>query len=155
MIIDLTSLNNNDISRLNIDGIVEISEDLYLNTDIVGLENVKFSGLLEIIEGEITLKGTITGTMKINDAISLEVLNYDFNSEIDEEFEEKLEKSTNTLDITDVLWQNIMLEVPLKLTQVESFDEYHGDGWRLVSEDSINNTKDNPFKELKDMLRKE
>ena len=151
MIIDITSLNLDSISRLSIDSSVDIPEELWKNTDIVGLKNVKFSGELEVIEDEITLRGVLSGTMQINDAISLEVLDYDFSTEIEEEIEENLEKSANTLDITDVLWQNIMLEVPLKLTKVESFDEYHGDGWKLVSEDSIENTN-NPFKELKDML---
>ena len=151
MIIDITTLNLEGISRININGLVNIPEELYINTDIVELDNVKFDGYLEAIEGEITLKGNVNGTMKINDAISLELLDYDFEAEIDEEIENFQQNSTNTLDITDVLWQNIMLEVPLKLTQVESFDEYHGDGWKLVSEDSIKNTN-NPFKELKDML---
>ena len=154
MIIDITTLNLEGISRINIDGEVNIPEELYINTDVVDLNNVKFNGYLEAIEGEITLKGNVNGTMKINDAISLELLDYDFNAEIDEEIENFQENSTNTLDITDVLWQNIMLEVPLKLTKVESFDEYHGDGWKLVSEDSIENTN-NPFKELKDMLGEE
>ena len=154
MIIDITTLNLEGISRIDIDGLVNIPEELYINTDIVALDNVKFNGYLESIEGEITLKGNVNGTMKINDAISLELLDYDFNAEIDEEIEDFQENSPNTLDITDVLWQNIMLEVPLKLTKVESFDEYHGDGWKLVSEDSIENTN-NPFKELKDMLGEE
>ena len=35
-----------------------------------------------------------------------------------------------------------------------TFDDYHGDGWRLVSEDSKEITN-NPFKELKDMLGEE
>ena len=56
--------------------------------------------------------------------------------------------------ITDILWQNIILEVPLKLTNVENFNEYQGDGWRLVDEDSIKNAS-NPFSELKDMLGEE
>ena len=154
MIIDITTLNLEGISRIDINGDVNIPEELYINTDVVELNNVKFDGYLEAIEGEITLKGNVNGTMKINDAISLELLDYDFNAEIDEEIEDFCENSPNTLDITDVLWQNILLEVPLKLTQVESFDEYHGDGWKLVSEDSIENTN-NPFKELKDMLGEE
>ena len=154
MIIDITTLENEGISRIDIDGKVNIPEELYINTDIVSLKNVRFDGYLESIEGEITLKGIINGTMKINDAISLELLDYDFSTEIDEEIENFQKNSTNTLDITDVLWQNILLEVPLKLTTVESFDEYHGDGWKLVSEDSIENTN-NPFKELKDMLGEE
>ena len=74
--------------------------------------------------------------------------------EIEEELEDFSEKMENTLDITDILWQNIMLEVPLRVSNVENFNEYQGDGWRLVDEDSIKNTN-NPFKELKDMMGEE
>ena len=109
---------------------------------------------LPSFEGEITIKGNLEGIMVIADSISLDPIDYEFNSEIDEEIEEILEKTLKTLDITEILWQNIVLEVPLKLTNVESFDEYHGDGWKLTSEDSIENTN-NPFKELEDMLGKE
>ena len=92
--------------------------------------------------------------MVLEDSISLDEIDYSFKAEIDEEIEENLEKSLNVLDITEILWQNIVLEVPLKLTNVDNFDEYHGDGWCLVSEDSIKNTN-NPFSELKDMMGKE
>ena len=154
MIVDITTLDIEGISRLDIHGYVNIPKELYKNTDILALSNVIFDGYLESIEGELTLKGILNGIMKISDAISLELLDYSFNTEIEEEIDDFQENSTNTLDITDILWQNILLEVPLKLTTVESFDEYHGDGWKLVSEDSIENTN-NPFKELKDMLGEE
>lgn len=154
MIIDITSLNNLSISRINLENKVDIPKELYEKTEIIDLKDINFKGYLEVIENEYTLNGILTGTMILEDSISLDKIDYSFSCEIDEEIEENLEKSQNTLDITEILWQNIVLEVPLKLTNVESFDEYHGDGWKLISEDSIENTN-NPFKELKDMLGKE
>jgi len=92
--------------------------------------------------------------MVLEDSISLDPIDYPFSMEIEEELEDFSEKMENTLDITDILWQNIMLEVPLRVSNVENFNEYQGDGWRLVDEDSIKNTN-NPFKELKDMMGEE
>ena len=154
MEIDITSLNNLSIGSINIDKEVNIPKEYYKNSEIIELKDLEFKGNLERIEEELTLKGTLTGIMVLEDSISLDKIDYKFSSEIDEEIEENIEKTQKLLDITQVLWQNIVLEVPLKLTNVNSFDEYHGDGWKLVSEDSIKSTN-NPFNELKDMLGKE
>ena len=154
MFVDLSKVLNESIARINLDSDVNIPKELYENTEILELKELHFSGKLEIIEGEISIKGLLKGIMVLEDSISLDAIDYHFEAEIDEEIEENLEKSSNTLDITEILWQNIVLEVPLKLTKVHNFDEYHGDGWQLISEDSIENTN-NPFKELKDMLGKE
>ncbi len=154
MFVDLSKFINESIARINLDSSVEIPKELYSNSGIIELKDLKFNGELEYIEDEINIKGILSGIMVLEDSISLDLIDYHFQAEIDEEIEENLEKSTNILDITEILWQNIVLEVPLKLTNVSNFDEYHGDGWCLISEDSIENTN-NPFKELKDMLRKE
>ena len=152
MQIDISSIGTE--STINICKEVIIPSSYLENSEICNLKNVVFNGILKYEHNFLTLVGSVSGVMTVLDSISLDEIDYDFNAEIDEEIEENLEKSSNILDITDVLWQNILLEVPLKLTNVENFDEYHGDGWKLVSEDSIENTN-NPFKELKDMLGEE
>ena len=154
MEIDISKLYNHTLSTLDINKEVIIPEEYLKNTDILELKNVTFKGDIQNLEEVFNLKGTVTGIMVLEDNISLDKIDYSFSAEIDEEIEENQENSSNILDITDVLWQNILLEVPLKLTNVTNFDEYHGDGWKLVSEDSIENTN-NPFKELEEMLREE
>ena len=154
MVVDLSSLLNTTLSSIEVNDKVIIPEEYYKNTDIVSLKDLVFDGNISVIENEADVIGTLKGVMVLNDSISLEEINYPFSVEIDEEIEDFSTNSTNTLDITDILWQNIVLEVPLKLTNVTNFDEYCGDGWKLVSEDSISNTN-NPFKELEDMLGKE
>ena len=154
MEIDISKLYNHTLSTLNIDKEVIIPKENLKNTDIKGLKNVTFKGNIQNLEEVFNLKGVVTGTMVLEDNISLDEIDYEFSAEIDEEIEENEENSSNILDITDVLWQNILLEVPLKLTNVTNFDEYHGDGWKLISEDSIKSTN-NPLKELEEMLREE
>ena len=154
MEIDISKLYNHTLSTLNIDKEVIIPKDNFKNTDIKDLKSVTFKGSIQNLEEVFNLKGVVTGIMVLEDNISLDEIDYEFSAEIDEEIEENVENSSNILDITDVLWQNILLEVPLKLTNVTNFDEYHGDGWKLISEDSIKNTN-NPLKELEEMLREE
>ena len=83
--------------------------------------------------------------MKINDSITLEEVWYPFDIQIDEKLDEFVEKDKKHLDIIEFLWQDIVLEVPLRYTVVSNYDEYHGDGWKLVSEEELGN---NPFKTL-------
>ena len=154
MFVDLSKIINESIGRVELNSSIIIPDEYLEKSEIIKLKDLKMIGLLEKIEDQINIKGVLEGIMVLEDSISLEPTDYPFKAEIDEEMDSFLEKSSNILDITEILWQNIVLEVPLKLTNVSNFDEYHGDGWKLISEDSIENTN-NPFKELKDMLGKE
>lgn len=155
MELDLTKINSGLDDSLDINQKIEIPKSLYQNSSVVYLKNLVLQGkVFKDSTDIITLQATLSGIMVLEDSISLELVDYNFSCEIDEELEEIQEKLENSLDITDILWQNIMLEVPLKLSYVENFDEYQGDGWKLVSEDSMENTN-NPFKELKDMMGEE
>ena len=84
--------------------------------------------------------------MIINDAISLDECNYEYSIDYDDFIPENSKKDKNTLDIFEFLWENILLEVPLKFTKERDLSKFHGDGWKLVSEDELSNN--NPFSEL-------
>lgn len=156
MIIDITSLNNSSKNYMDIDSSFTIPSEYFKNTDIISLKDLNIKGIVQKLDiSFITVKAMVSGVMIIPDSISLEPLEYNFECEIDEEIENFDKNSSNLLDITDILWQNIILEVPLKLSNVENFNDYQGDGWRLVSEDSIETNTNNPFKELKDMMGEE
>ena len=64
-----------------------------------------------------------------------------------------LTNSQNTLDILAVLWENIVLEVPLRFTKVRDLSKFHGDGWKLVSEDELNK-RYKIIKEMKPIIEK-
>ena len=68
--------------------------------------------------------------------------------------EKNEENFENTLDILDVLWQNIVLEVPLRFTNVNDYSKFKGEGWKLLSEEDVK-TSNNPFEDLKSMFGKE
>ena len=155
MKLDLTRLNTGLEDSLEINETITLPKETYQNSSILELNDIKIEGkVFKDSTDIITLQVLVSGTMVLEDSISLEPINYEFSCEIDEELEEFDEKLENTLDITDILWQNIMLEVPLKLSNVKDFNAYQGDGWKLVDEDSLKNTN-NPFKELKDMMGEE
>ena len=93
--------------------------------------------------------------MILDDSISLDNVEYPFSIDIDENIEENLEKDENSIDILPILWQNIVLEVPLRFTKVNDLSKYNGDGWKLISEEEASSTSNNPFLELKEKYKEE
>lgn len=152
MIIELLDLVINN-KKIIIDNDVVVSEELLSSSTIRRLENVHFSGTLSrLIDDTYELSGVLKGTMILPDDITLEDYEYNFTSEIEEKIEETRINYQKTLDITEDLWQNILVEIPLKAVNEKNRDlKLEGDGWRLISEDDIN-TENNPLSSLKELL---
>lgn len=137
----------------NIEEYIEINEEYVIDSlklkesDIIELSKVKVNGTIKKKnDDEIYLDINVSGKMKINDSITLDEVWYPFSFEIDENLDEFVQKDENSLDIMEVLWQNIVLEVPLRYTTTEDYSCYQGDGWKLVSEEEL--VKNNPFSAL-------
>ncbi len=155
MVIELLNLTTGK-NKINIDGEVEVPEDLLSSSEIRRLNNVHFKGILEkVVDDSYMLTGTITGTMIIPDDITLEDYEYNFTSEIEEKIDETRINLQKTIDITFDLWQNILVEIPLKAINEKNKDiKLEGDGWRLIKEDEITSFS-NPLSSLEDLIRKE
>ena len=137
--------------NLNIDQDINFDLELYHIPELKDLRNVHFNGkLYENDLEEIILSGMISGDIIVLDAISLEEKNINFSKNIEEKVLNEEESSKNYIDILDVLWQNIVLEVPSRYTDVTDYSKYQGDGWRLISEEELKN-ENNPFNVLKDI----
>ena len=139
MIIDLNKIRDS----LIINEEYNFSEEYYEKTDIQKLKNVKFNGKMYYDYNDILkLEGTCNGIMVLKDSITLDDIDYPFEFEIDyeidknnEEIVEYYEKNENTLDIMGILWQNIVLEVPMRITNSKLEDiKTSGEGWNLIDE---------------------
>ena len=154
MIINLEELNSNIKDKIYIDEFVKFDNALIDNSSIIRLDKIRFKGeVFKNLSEEFMLKGVLQGIMYLEDSISLDEVKYPFNIEIEESIEEILENNQNSIDIIPILWQNTVLEVPLRYTEVEDFSSYSGDGWRLISEEKVNTN--NPFLELKEKFKEE
>ena len=106
------------------------------------LNDVKIRGKVYInLADEVILKANLSGTMILLDAVDSSEIEYPFNIEIEENLtdndEYNLEKTQNTLDIMNVLWQNIVLEVPMRVVKKENENvSLQGEGWELISDDT-------------------
>ena len=156
MIIDLTKLVIGNIDSVSIDDDVIIDNSYFADTSIHDLVGVRFYGDVRRIGDEYQLKGIVSGVMVLSDDITLEDVDYSFEVNIEEDFadgDENFKIVQNRLDITDFLWQNILVEVPSKIKKQGNEDlKLEGDGWRLVTEDELVSSNDSPFSELSKMF---
>lgn len=161
MNIDLTRLITNQIEELEIDEEICFSDNFFQDTLIRDLKDVRFLGeVTKLCDGDYQISGNLSGIMILPDDITLEDVLVKFNSEIEENFsefsrsgEKTLEIVQNRLDITEFLWQNILVEIPSKVVSEKSKDlTLEGDGWRLVTEEELNECNKNPFSELSKMF---
>ena len=137
MKIDLNYLNR--FGKMNIDSDFVIDEDYYKNTDIRKLENLHVSGEVSVdYDDYINLNVKITGRMILPCAITLNDVPYDFTSEVEEnigKFEEIYKNNKNLLEISPILWENIVLEIPIRVVAQDiKPSNTSGDGWELISE---------------------
>ena len=137
MKLDLNYLNR--FSKLEIDEDIIFDKDTYKNTDIRELKNLHVSGLVSIdYEDNINIELNLSGTMILPCAVSLQDVEYNFDTEIEEsigKFEEIYKNNKNSLEISGILWENIVLEIPIRVV-AESVKPSNtsGDGWELISE---------------------
>ena len=156
MRIDLTNILANIVSAININEQVIIDNEILKTSNIRRLDNTMFNGrIFKDYEDNLVLEGNITGTMVLPDDITLKDVNYEFKSEIFEYIEEVFTIDKNSIDILDYLWQNILVEVPLKVrTEEDDNITLKGDGWRLITEEELNNRSNRPFSDLSKLLDK-
>ncbi len=139
---------NIDLNKLNVNGEIiineelKIDEELYKTTSIKDLLPVKVNGkIFYNISDEIELDIDVEGVMILEDSITLDPIDYPYSFHINEivsseneEIKEYYQNSKNTLDIMPILWQNIVLEVPISITK-EKDAHLSGEGWELNNED--------------------
>ena len=161
MNIDLNPLHNNRVNEIDITNTYNIPKEYIYEESVLEANNIKVEGKIYLKEMDENnylddyLECNIKGTIKVKDSISLEPLDLDIDIEYNDFIEEIYKKDENTLDILQLLWENIVLEVPLQFTRVEDLSKFHGDGWKLISEEELKHSN-NPFSDLlKDFENKE
>jgi len=151
---DITKLNNNIEKSILVDEIYSFTKESLKGTDLISLDNVKING--EIFKnslGNIELDLSVEGIMILPCAVTLKPVEYPFSIEINGEFNDLMgENSTNfknTIDILPIIWENILMEIPMRVVSPDAEDiTLEGDGWIYNSKEEDDN---NPFKELLNM----
>ena len=158
MNIDIVRLNNDIDKNILIDTTYSFSKEEMQGTDLLKLDNVKIVGELhKNVLGNIVLSAEVSGVMVLPCAVTLKPVDYPFSIVIDDEIEklyENIEENPinlqNTIDILPIIWENILMEIPMRVVSSDAENvKLSGDGWKLVTDED---NKNNPLSELMDML---
>ncbi|MCM1053765.1 MAG: hypothetical protein NC483_07330, partial [Ruminococcus sp.] len=122
---NLNSIRVKDIVNLDQDFVIDLNKCHH--EDIIGLDNLHVKGFIKFnVVDNLEINLVVTGTMFIKDSITLDTIESPINGEIIEEYsledpflQEYYEKEQNVLDIMEILWENIVLEVPISLTNAK------------------------------------
>ncbi len=148
MNIDISKLKLNK-KRIDINGTYDIDLSLYNETEIKKINNLEVNGY---ITDEYNIYLEVQGEMILPDSRTLENISYNFSFEIDEnknEITQFLKNYENILDLQSLLWENIVLEIPIRIVKDENEKiELSGDGWELTDHKRKNDDRMAPLKEL-------
>lgn len=142
--LDLTRLQNRLANELNYSDTIALDKSLYENTDIRELSELDVNAhITRVTDSSYSMDLEIKGTMVLPCAITLKDVNYPFDiktevkiSNDDELDEEYVKINQNSIDIISIIWQNIVLEIPLRVVSEDVPDTpISGDGWKLIRED--------------------
>ena len=160
MELNLAELTNGSVTY---DNDFVINADTYKEVGILDLKNLHVTGDISLNSvSMLAVNLTVTGIMVIPDSVTTEPVDYPFTSKIEEEYDindenflEYYQKEQNILDIMKILWENIVLEVPMRFTTTEDA-HLSGDGWSLGEDKNKEDNIDPRLAKLSELLdRKE
>lgn len=132
-----------------IDTIISFDEEYLRVSEIKKLDNVHVNGRIYYsLTKEVIFAGNVNGNMTLVDGYSGDLIDYPFNINLDEilanfsdEDEKMGKKPKNSLDLKEVLWENIVLEVPIVVSKDNKVKTKKGEFWEVRDE---NSKKDDP-----------
>ena len=149
---DLTRLNSNIDSSIDININYSFNKDEIMETDLINLDCHIEGMITKNSLGNYHLSLTITGEMILPCAITLKEVKYPFNIEIDDDIDNLMENYvySSELDIYPIVWENILMEIPMRVVSEDAKNyQASGDGWSFTTN---NENTSSPFDELKDLL---
>ena len=125
---DITRLNNDIEKVVPIDITYSFSKEQIKGTDLLKLDDVKIIGELhKNVLGNIVLSVDVSGVMILPCAVTLKPVDYPFSLVIDDEIEklyENIEEKSinlqNTIDILPIIWENILMEIPMRVVSPDA-----------------------------------
>ncbi len=144
-----------NVQQLNVEKEININENLSYeeskinSMSIKKINNLTFNGKLFYNSlDEIILEGRLFGELILPDAVDLS----DYLYKIDTNIEEIIESEQNTLDIYEILWENIVLEVPIRVSN-KKLENKEGDGWKILTEESKEKEIDPRLQKLQELFK--
>ena len=159
----ILKIMNNDFSdiKIKIDDEVTIDDKLLENTDIKKISKVKVKGNIYPEGNNFSVNLNIKCILTLVCSISLKDVEYNIDINVNEiigENDDILEENNkiinNSIDLIPIIWQNIILEVPLKVVSPDiEVKNINGDGWRFITDEEVVEKEIDPrLEKLKEFL---
>ena len=161
MNIDITRLISGIDREIDVDITYSFDQEELKKHDILKLDDIKIQGIIKKDSlNNIVIDVFVKGNAVLPCSITLKPVDYPLNIEISgnleemfEEINEKSEKMQNSIDILPIIWENILMEIPMKVVSDEARNTtIEGDGWRLIT-DEKRETVNPEFQKLSELLK--
>lgn len=134
--------------RFSFDEMLTFPHEMFHNlSQINGLKDVNVTGLgrLDMKNRQLYVDFTIKGQMILPCAVSLENVDYPFSIDSSVIFafykpsddEDVIEVKRDTVDLTPVVFQEIMMDVPMRVVKEGATLKTEGHGWKVLSEEDM------------------
>ena len=147
MNISLIKLFSRSADRIDINEEIVIPKEYY-TSDIKEISPVKLNGYLYLDElDNLSIDLNVQCDLTLKSSITLNDVDFPININIDdlELDDENNKKITNSIDLLPIIWQNILVEIPIRVTD-SSNDENISD--KYIKKEEI----DERLSKLKDFL---
>ena len=156
MNINLSKLLCNQTDEIVINEEIDIPKE-YLNDDIRDISKVKVSGNITNDGYMLSLNLNIICVLTLICSVSLKDVKYDIDIDIEEEISEENDENmkilNNSIDLLPIIWQNILMEIPIKVVSPDIEEKnIYGDGWKFITDEEEDKEIDPRLSKLKDYL---
>lgn len=158
--IDLTRLNNKGLEYIDINETIIIEQSQLKDANILELNDAKAVGILAREDQSYYLDLSISGIMVLPCSLTLKPVPYPFTTKVEgmvmelfSEIGEIVKNNQNTIDILPIIWENILMEIPMKVISPEVGDmKMSGEGWRLITDEEDSKDMNPELEKLRDLL---
>lgn len=139
--------------RFSFDEMLTFPDEMFHNlSQINGLKDVHVTGhgRLDMKNRQLYVDFNVKGQMILPCAVSLENVDYPFNVESSvifafykpEEDEEVIEVKRDVVDLTPIVFQEIMMDVPMRVVKEGATMKTNGNGWKVLNEEDAKQDED-------------
>ena len=160
MNIDITRLKSGIDEYIDIDDNIVFDEEKLKENNIVDIKDVKIKGIITKNNDSYDIDIILSGILVLPCSVTLKPVDINFENNITgnieqllEEINESSKKTQNTIDIFPIIWENILMEIPIRVVSPEASNiKLEGEGWKLIDNEEKGSL--NPgLQKLNDLLK--
>lgn len=157
MKIDVRSLKSGIDSFIEVNFDFDVDKELLKSNNIIDIKNIIVNGTVSNDYDGYYLDLNVNGILVLPCSVTLNPVDYKIDikiegnsKEIAEEIENFDKNDENTLDIFPIIWENILMEIPIRVVSEGAEPLKEGNGWKVITDDEPRGSS--PFDKLNELL---